>query len=372
MLIVRVSTGPWVMEAVGACAGIYFFVRGFLILQRRQLIRNTPASKLRSASLGLVEVSGLATGPYTLTAPITGATCYCYRTVAWRLEQAGKNKEWKKVAEESLHVPFFLDDNTGKVLVDPRGAELDIHRDFHQEYSDNLFSSHDLVPLPVSDFLMRHGVSADGKSVRIDEFCVKPKNFLFILGTLAENQGTTLGPAPLPNGNDGRLPFEQEVANHLFSPSFSWSAPLDTLAPASLQPNASAGTMAVEHPTGSGPAASPPAMTQQGKIAAALMRAGITNPAAWKAAGLDPTAGVAHVEEPFGDRSEASSPPESWDPHPPVVLMKGTNNPAFLISWRSQGAVLNSLAWKSTLMIWGGPALTLVCLYLLAAQLGWL
>jgi len=360
------------MEAVGACAGIYFFIRGFLILQRRQLIRNTPASKIRSASLGLVEVSGLATGPYTMTAPITGAACYCYRTVAWRLEQAGRNKEWKKVAEESLHVPFFLDDNTGKVLVDARGAELDIHRDFHQEYSDNLFSTRDLVPPQVSDFLMRHGVAADGKSVRIDEFCVKPKNFLFVLGTLAENPGTTLGPAPLPNANSGLLQFEQEVTNHLSNPSFSWSTALGTLTPGSLQPTASGGTKADQPLGGTGPAASSLAMTQQGKIAAALMRAGITNPAAWKAAGLDPTAGIAHVAEPFGERSEASSTAESTDPHPPVVLMKGTNNPAFLISWRSQSAVLNSLAWKSTLMIWGGPALTLACLYLLAAQFGWL
>ena len=369
--MVRVSTGPWVMEAAGAGAGIYFFIRGFLILQRRQLIRNTPASKVRSASLGLVEVSGLAVGPYTMSAPITGASCYCYRTVAWRLEQAGRNKEWKKVAEESLHVPFFLDDNTGKVLVDPRDAELDIHRDFHEEYSDNVFSRHDPVSPEVSDFLMRHGVSAEGKSVRIDEFCVKPKNFLFILGTLAENHGTRLGPAPLPNGDDGLLSFEQEVANHLSSTSFSWSTPSDALAPASLEADASAGSRADEHLAGS-PAASSPAMTQQGTIAAALVRAGITSPAAWKAAGLDPTAGIAHVHGPFGDRNQVSSTAESWDPDPPVVLMKGTNNPAFLISWRSQSAVLNSLGWKSTLMIWGGPALTLACLYLLATQFGWL
>src|SRR3989442_7552860 len=36
------------------------------------------------------------------------------------------SSEWVKVADESLHVPFYLDDNTGRVLVDPRGAEMDI------------------------------------------------------------------------------------------------------------------------------------------------------------------------------------------------------------------------------------------------------
>jgi hypothetical protein len=34
--------------------------------------------------------------------------------------------------------------------------------------------------------------------------------------------------------------------------------------------------------------------------------------------------------------------------------------------------VLNTLNWKSVLMIWGGPLLTIVSLYILAAQLGWL
>ena len=28
--------------------------------------------------------------------------------------------------------------------------------------------------------------------------------------------------------------------------------------------------------------------------------------------------------------------PQDFDPHPPAVLMQGTNNPAFFISWRSQ------------------------------------
>jgi len=32
--------------------------------------------------------------------------------------------------------------------------------------------------------------------------------------------------------------------------------------------------------------------------------------------------------------------------------------------------VVKSLGWKSALMIWGGPALTLLCVYILASQHG--
>jgi hypothetical protein len=48
------------------------------------------------------------------------------------------------------------------------------------------------------------------------------------------------------------------------------------------------------------------------------------------------------------------------------VLMNGTHDPAFFISWRSQRDVVASLGWKSALYIWGGPALTLLCAYIVA------
>ena len=109
-------------------------------------------------------------------------------------------------------------------------------------------------------------------------------------------------------------------------------------------------------------------MTQQQRIAAALMKAGISNPAAWAAAGVTGSA-VAVQGNGNGSALEASlaAPLSEFDPRPPVVLAKGKNNPTFLISWRSQRELARSLGWKCALMIWGGPALTLLCLYGLLA-----
>jgi hypothetical protein len=56
---------------------------------------------------------------------------------------------------------------------------------------------------------------------------------------------------------------------------------------------------------------------------------------------------------------------EGFEQQPAGVLRKGKNNPTFLISWRSQREVAQSLGWKCTLMIWGGPALALLSLYVL-------
>ena len=128
-----------IWPVIGVIAGCYWFYKGFRLLQRKRLILNTPASKIRSASMGLVEISGLAVGPYLMTSPCKQADCYYYHTLVWELKQRGKNSEWVKVAEETLHVPFYIDDNTDKVLVDPRGAEMDLHCDFKEEYHRAIF-----------------------------------------------------------------------------------------------------------------------------------------------------------------------------------------------------------------------------------------
>jgi len=102
-------------------------------------------------------------------------------------------------------------------------------------------------------------------------------------------------------------------------------------------------------------------MSQQQKIAAALMKAGISNPAAWTAAGV--TASGLQVSPNQPSHANAPDPADGFDPHPPVVLTKGKNNSTFLISWRSQREVARSLGWRCTLMIWGGPLLILLSLY---------
>jgi hypothetical protein len=46
-------------------------------------------------------------------------------------------------------------------------------------------------------------------------------------------------------------------------------------------------------------------------------------------------------------------------------------NEPFAISGHSQREVVGKLAWKSAACIWGGPVLTLVCLYFLMVYFHW-
>src|SRR6266496_4633111 len=353
-----------VFAAIGAAAGVYWFVTGFRLLQRKRLVLNTPSSKVHSAAMGLVEVSGLAASPYVMLSPLRQAECYYYRSVAWQLKQQGKNSEWVKVAEETLHVPFYVDDGSGKVLVDPRSAEMDLHRDLQQEYHRSVLFNGPEMPGCVAGFLARHGVDSD-KHIKVEEYCIKPKNFLFVLGTLSQNPGldasvtpawaerTDLGAAK----NGSCLQYDNRKSIVAGAQVIKLSSEGSTL-PAT-------------------------AMTQQAKIAAALSKAGISNPAAWSAAGvgvktarcesaISSAQAVAVETAVVTEQQEDSVNAEGFDLHPPVVLMQGSHQPAFFISWRSQRDVVKSLGWKSDLMIWGGPGLTLTCIYFLLEHFGWL
>ena len=360
-------TDGWVWAVVGACAGVYLFYRGFRLLQRKRLIMDTPPSKIRSASMGLVEISGLAVGPYTLPAPVTGAPCYYYRTLAWQWKQNGKSSSWVKVAEESMHVPFYLDDNTGRVLVDPQGAEMDIHRDFHEEFSNSLFSSSLEVPANICSFLGRHGVETD-KKIKVEEYCIKIKNFLFVLGTLAENHGLTASPTPVRTLSADQRLVSIQIPGGLGNLSMRTGSATGPLTFAMSKEDAGSAEVIRLSP------ASAPAktmdMTQQAKVSAAMMKAGILSPVAWAVAGVQYPGST--VNQAGGSSATATAPAEEFDLSPKTVLMKGAHNPAFFISWQSQRDVVQSLGWKSALMIWGGPALTLLCVYVLAVQFGWL
>jgi hypothetical protein len=361
-----VDSRAWFWPAAGACAGVYLFYRGFGMLQRKRLIMNTPASKIRSAAMGLVEVSGLATGPYTLCAPMSGQPCYFYRSTAWQWKRQGKNGQWEKVADESMHVPFFLDDNTGRVLVNPQGADLDIHCDLRDEFSETLFSVNREVSGNVASFLSRNGVST-GRKLKIEEYCIKPKNALFILGTLATNSGLAVKPEPVRSETTRQLRMSMNLPGGFVG---TVGGALNLLTGASAGTTltmfqGAAGSQEISRLSDSpkSPAAD---KTEEANMAAALRKAGITSPRAWAAAGLDGSAAATAV-------AVAPDPgAEKFDLHPPAVLMKGTHDPCFLISWQSQREVVKSLGWKSALMIWGGPALTVLCVYILAAEFGWL
>jgi hypothetical protein len=309
---------------LGTYSGIYLFLRGFRMLQQKRLILNTPLSKIRSASMGLVEVNGMAKGPQTIRAGITGEPCYYYRARAWLKSESGNQGQWEQVADETVCVPFFVDDGTGRMLVYPQGAQLDVHRNFKEEYGGSFFSSRELIPESVRKFMMRHGISTSG-TVRLEEQCILPGYPLFVFGTLGENPAKN----PWPSASlTGTTPA---------SPSFVPSAKTENVF-------AIAGLVDVPRAVPSKPTHMVP--VQRGEAAS---HAAAANSVAHSPEGQN----VHQVEA------------EEFDLRPRAAITNGEHNQLFTISSQSQRDVVSSLEWEAIGCIWGGPALALLSIYVL-------
>jgi hypothetical protein len=312
--------------------------------------------------MGLVEISGMACGPQTIPAGITGDACYYYRAIAWQLKQNGKNQEWKRVADESLYVPFFVEDPTGRMLIDPAGADLDVHRNFKDEIGTAFFSTRELMPTNVARFLLRYGLSG-AEGIRLEEYCIKPDYPLFVLGTLGQSS------------NQQRRSWTPEP--HI---SASSSLPSSGL----LQALSRIPGITIESSTTQIPLAAASAKATN-SLPTGQARAAGNPPAVWSTVSLDEekvsAAAVllAHRREPSIATADPPDMPASqeispggFDMNPAVAIGKGAKDAPFTISSRSEREVVQSLAWKSALYIWGGPALTLGCLYFLSLAMGWM
>ncbi len=172
----------------GVGAGVWFFFKGFRTLKRKRLIENTPTSKIRSLAMGLVEICGEtvpATG--TLKSPFTQAECVYYRYSVEEYRRSGKSSRWVTLEKDANSVPFFVRDETGAVLVEPDGAEIDIPEDFRAE------SGMGSDPDPrVKAFLQEQRIEFEGwlganKKMRYIERFISPGNIVYVLGTAVDN-----------------------------------------------------------------------------------------------------------------------------------------------------------------------------------------
>lgn len=151
--------------AFGVGAGL--FANGFWNFRKLRLLQDTPRVAARSVSMGLVHVRGKAGGQFLLTSPVTSTPCYYYHVRLERWEEQGKSTGWKTVHSESDRRVFFIEDETGKVLVNPQSAEYDLPNTFcaafgpHARGTPYLDPSLDPGAAPSEDQLRAYAAKTD-------------------------------------------------------------------------------------------------------------------------------------------------------------------------------------------------------------------
>ncbi|HKU26530.1 MAG TPA: hypothetical protein VJQ54_13730 [Candidatus Sulfotelmatobacter sp.] len=162
---------------MGVIFGPIFFFRGFRLLQRKRLIMDIPRSTVRGAALGPVEISGKAVGPYTLVAPLSQTDCLYYRIAV----QSNPKKDFSNTKMRELSVPLYVDDGTGKVMVYPAQCELQL--DVSEQRNEYGRAA-----------LALEGYNKEGAEF-VQEYCIRPGDQLYVLGTLQENAWAKRSPS---------------------------------------------------------------------------------------------------------------------------------------------------------------------------------
>jgi hypothetical protein len=193
--------------ALGATlAGPWLFFSGFKAWRVRRLLEATPASRIRSMAMGLVELNGSVSERSRVSAPFSGRPCaYWEIEIATRSSRRDGSSSWSTVHRNRSGHPFYLRDDTGTALVYPQGAEC--HMPFGIEEQ-----THGLgVPEPYAGYMEQQGLVMRGVwamgPMRFRERLLEDDARVFVLGRAfprAESHAISWDEEPVEaTGTDG-------------------------------------------------------------------------------------------------------------------------------------------------------------------------
>lgn len=182
-----------VFSALGSAGGGVAFFWGFSIWRKLRLIEDTPTAKVRSMPMGRVEVTGRAEEKAELVAPISQRPCVYYRYKVEEERHNGKRTSWHTIESgDSSAWGFYLCDETGQVLVLPKGAQIELERDlFAREGGLAALFSESPTTLNTERWRNRGFLSSllGGRNLRFSEWRIEAGDPVYVLGIAQERPG---------------------------------------------------------------------------------------------------------------------------------------------------------------------------------------
>lgn len=274
--------------AFGIGAGVFLFFKGFKAYREYRVIEDTPEIPIRSMPMGLVQIHGKAKGDQVVPSPVTGTPCLFYKVDIERWVQNRNGGNWTHYRTDADGPLFYLEDATGRVLVNAHNAEYD---------------------------LFKSGRRQIGRGLRVGG-----------LSRLLTGKGDpTLMTAP------GGYVSDASLFNYVES------------MPGKSNFSMSLGGLSLGGVGGFG------------RSSAYRLTEYLILPEHW-----------------YDVTGTCTENPAAKDEHDRNMIVKGRNEPTFLISWRDEKRLESSLRSKAMLRIFGGAALAIACLAILLAKLGWM
>jgi hypothetical protein len=380
---------------VGFFGGVVSFFRGFRVYREYLLLQGTSEIPIRSIAMGLVRIHGNAASDHLLTSPVSHTPCCVYQVhiEKWRDEdeEAHRSGAWLHYGSEMDGAPFYLEDSSGRVLVNPRGADYDIESTAVREASSAKPSSVVVNGASEVDLLSYVAHVGPTEEAPGSGHNLEAEQMMFSMSKYAK-QGITpdemmrklfpqviQGEAKMVQGLEAEGPYSDPLREELrlaqielhqhpvWSPEYAKGyqrvtklqaqrrkqrSGIESLAPVPLTP-----------PVLSDPPVPPPAPTAEDIVASID---GVPT-AAGRYRFTERCILAGHEYDVTGTCGEN---PEAKDANDRNLIKKGINEPTFLISGLAQPQVNTMLQLRAYFMIFGGGMLAVFCLGILLLQFG--
>jgi len=131
--------------------------------------------------MGLVEIKCKALSRIELISPLSKKKCVYYQ---WKIEKYVSNKNsghWVKIGGSESSSPFYGEDDSGRAIIFPYGAELRLKTDMQIKCGSSGLKPEWKVFFDSKN--VKYNGFLGGNSLRVTEIYVEPEDRLYILGT---------------------------------------------------------------------------------------------------------------------------------------------------------------------------------------------
>jgi len=182
---------PLFFALFGIVAGGSYFLRGLRLWREKRGIQDLPLSKISGVAIGDVEVTGkVEKAEQLVKTPFSGRSCVYY---SYEVEALGGNG-WNLVEKGRSHSIFYIDDGTGRILINPQGATFEGTATYQQECTRRTFRTPGIASWiaarerrsPLASFTVS-GLH------RFTEYTVKPRQVLFAEGAVSLTRHVVAG-----------------------------------------------------------------------------------------------------------------------------------------------------------------------------------
>ena len=326
---------------LGTGAGVWIFFKGFRVFREFKIVADTPRMPIRSLPMGLVQVRGQALTDELIPSPITHTPCCFYQIKIERYE-TGEHGGWKHHRTAMDGAKFYVQDKTGKVLVDSYSAEYDL-----PESPPRIVDGAHVAPLMgtgASDQELLQYVQRAG----VNQLAGKMEHWLESKGALDD-----------PKHEQGRQTLLEVARAMSGGENIPWTIP---------------GTL-IEKIMASPPLADPQKEAQRQKFLQQLHDTGsISMPPV--SVSVSSATGRYRLRESLilpGQEYHVTGTcvenPDARDAHDRNMIVLGKNEKTFLISWKAEQEVQHGLRKRALGMVFGGAALAILCFALLLGHL---